>query len=291
MSVPKPERAGVPGGADLEPISVPERLASLIESNPAVCDVAVDLGIVDRHWLEQPKSRKPTLAPPVEVARRFFERTVERHPNVLASVGLNALQVLAWDLFWDRGLGRGKDTVSTAAVVFTDLEGFTSFTARHGDAAARALLAEHHRIAAPIVRQWGGRIVKHLGDGLMLVFPDVPSAIHAALTLVPTAPKPLRLRAGVHAGEVYVTADDLIGHVVNVAARVTDQAGGGQVLVTAEALAVAGPMPGVRVLRGRRRSLKGIDQKMLISRVEADPVTSERVRPAALTHKQADRQL
>jgi adenylate cyclase len=291
VSVPKPDRAGVPAGADLEPTSVPERLANLIESNPAVCDVAVDLGIVDRHWLEQPKSRKPTLAPPVEVARRFFERTVERHPNVLASVGLNALQVLAWDLFWDRGLGRGKDTVSTAAVVFTDLEGFTTFTARNGDVAARTLLVEHHRIAAPIVRQWGGRIVKHLGDGLMLVFPDVPSAIHAALNLVPTAPKPLRLRAGVHAGDVFVTADDLIGHVVNVAARVTDQAGGGQVLVTADALAVAGPMPGVRVLRGRRRALKGIDQKMLISRVEAVPATSDRVRPAALTHKQADRQL
>jgi adenylate cyclase len=265
--------AGKPDSADDQPqITVGERLASLIESNPAVCDVAVEVGVIDKHWLEQPRSRKPTIAPPVEVARRFFERTVERHPNVLASVGLNALQVLSWDLFWDRGFARGKDTVSTAAVVFTDLEGFTSFTAHYGDEAARTLLTEHHRIAAPIVRQWGGRIVKHLGDGLMIVFPDVPSAVHAALSLVPTAPKPLRLRAGVHAGELYVTADDLIGHVVNVAARVTDQAGGGQVLVTADALAAAGPMPGVRVLRGRRRSLKGIDQKMLVSRVEHEPV-------------------
>jgi len=197
------------------------------------------------------------------------ERTVERYPSALASVGLNALQLLSWDLFWDRGLARGgKDTVSVATVVFTDLEGFTRYTATHGDDAALTLLAEHHRRVSPIVRQWGGRIVKHLGDGLMLVFPAADAAIHAALELVPTAPAPLRLRAGLHTGEVVVTADDLIGHVVNVAARVTGVAKGAQVLATADTLAAAGELSGVRVLRARRRSLKGVAERVAVSRVE-----------------------
>ena len=82
-------------------------------------------------------------------------------------------------------------------IVFTDLEGFTPFTAAHGDAAAQELVAEHHRTVGPIVRSRGGRIVKRLGDGLMLSFPSPESAVLGALELVDDPPAPLRLRAGV----------------------------------------------------------------------------------------------
>jgi adenylate cyclase len=255
-------------GDEPEQKVVSERLAKLIDKSPAIRDVAVEVGVVDKQWLEQPSRRKPAIAPPLEVLRRFFERTVERYPSALGSVGLNALQMLSWDLLWDRGLGRSKDTLSSATVLFTDLEGFTRFTALRGDAEALALLAKHHRATAPVVRQWGGRVVKHLGDGLMVVFPGAAAAVQAALELVLTAPEPLRLRAGLHTGEVVVTSDDLIGNVVNIAARVTAEAKGGQVLVTAETLAAAGDLPGVRVLRPRRRSLKGISDRVSISRVE-----------------------
>jgi adenylate cyclase len=246
-----------------------QRLARLIDRSPAVRDVAVEVGVVDQAWLEQPTQRKPAIAPPLEVLRRFLERTAERHPSALGSVGLKPLQVLAWDVFWERGVGRPRDRVSAATVVFTDLEGFTRFTAHNGDDAALALLAEHHKLTAPIVRKWGGRVVKRLGDGLMLVFPSANSGICAALELVPTAPAPLRMRAGIHCGEMVVTSDDLVGNVVNIAARVTDAADGGQVLVTTTALAAAGDLgPGVRVLRARRRTLKGVSDRVSVSRVE-----------------------
>jgi class 3 adenylate cyclase len=66
-----------------------------------------------------------------------------------------------------------------------------------------------------------------------------------------------------------VTSDDLVGNVVNIAARVTDAADGGQVLVTTTALAAAGDLgPGVRVLRARRRTLKGVSDRVSVSRVE-----------------------
>lgn len=127
---------------------VSERLARLIDNSPAVRDVALEVGVIDRQWLDQPARHQPSIAPPLELLRRLLERTVERYPSVLASVGLNALQVLSWDLFWDRGLTRGgKDTVSTATVVFTDIEGFTRYTSRNGDESALRLLAEHHRLA------------------------------------------------------------------------------------------------------------------------------------------------
>jgi adenylate cyclase len=271
----KPGESEVPDSETSETVEPTEkvlsaRLARLIDRSPAVRDLAVEVGVVDVAWLAEPSRRKPAIAPPLELLRRFLERTVERYPSALGSVGLNAIQVLSWDAFFDRGMGRSKAAVSTSTVVFTDLEGFTRYTAREGDDAALALLGEHHRVTARIVRKWGGRVVKHLGDGLMLVFPSASSAIRAALELVPTAPQPLRLRAGIHTGEFVVTSEDLIGHVVNVAARVTADADGGQVLVTADSLAAAGDLgPGVRVLRARRRALKGVAERVSVSRVES----------------------
>jgi adenylate cyclase len=182
---------------------------------------------------------------------------------MLSSLGLNTLQILSWE-----GVKsfRGDDPVRMA-VVFTDLEGFTSYTADVGDAAAVELLAEHHRQVAPIVRSRGGRIVKRLGDGLMLCFPEPDAAVLAALELVATAPEPLRLRAGVHVGEVVATREDLLGHVVNVAARVAEEAKGGCVLVTGDVRDAAKELRGVDFGRVRRLSLKGVPGRVAVCRV------------------------
>ena len=116
-------------------------------------------------------------------------------------------------------------------VAFTDLEDFTTYTEAEGDEAARRLLIGHHRESESIVRRRGGRVLKRLGDGLMLTFPAPEAAVLACLELRETAP--MRLRAGIHGGSVLVTGDDdVIGHVVNLAARVTESAQGGELVVT-----------------------------------------------------------
>src|SRR5207245_6186954 len=111
----------------------------------------------------------------------------------------------------------------------TGLERLTRYTARQSDEAASHLLAEHHRTIGPIVRSRGGRIVKRLGDGLLLTFPEPEAGVLACLELVASPPEPLRVRAGMHLGEVVVSLDDVIGHVVNVAARIVESAKGGEV--------------------------------------------------------------
>src|SRR5579859_2209022 len=265
------DQAAVTADEPMPQRALSERLAKLIDTSPAVRDMALEVGLVDRQWLDQPSKRKPAIAPPLDVLRRFFERTAERHPSALSGLGLNAMQVLSWDSAWDRGISgisRTRDRVSTATVVFTDLEGFTRYTTTFGDDAALAMLEQHRRATAPVIRQWGGRVVKHLGDGVMLVFTDAAAGVHAALEMLPLAPAPLRLRAGVHTGELVVTADDLIGNAVNLAARVTADARGGQVLVTAHTLSAAADLHGVRVLRARRRIYKGIADPVSVSRVE-----------------------
>jgi len=81
-------------------------------------------------------------------------------------------------------------------------------------------------------------------------------------------PAPLRLRAGVHAGEVVVTADDLIGHDVNVASRVAGTANGGQVLASMTVRDEVDPLHGVQFGRARRRSFKGVDGTVSVCPVQ-----------------------
>ena len=243
--------------------TVSERLAELIRSDPEWAAQAADVGLVDRSWLEHPADNPFRTAPPGELVQRFLERTAERRPSLLANVGLSALQGLS--------LGRsdvdGDQPTQPITVMFTDLEGFTRFTAAEGDEAAAQLIAEHQLVMGPVVRSRGGHIVKRMGDGLMLTFPAPEAALLAALELVELIDEPLRLRAGVHVGEAVVTRDDVFGHVVNVAARITEEASGGQVLASVDVREAVGAMATVRFGRARRTRLKGVEPMSLV-RVE-----------------------
>jgi class 3 adenylate cyclase len=148
-------------------------------------------------------------------------------------------------------------------VAFTDLEDFTTYTEAEGDEAARRLLIGHHRESESIVRGRGGRVVKRLGDGLMLTFPEPGAAVLACLELRETAP--LRLRAGIHRGKVLVTGDDdVIGHVVNLAARVTETAEGGELVVTDYVRTAVGDLRGVTFDGPSTRSFKGIEERVSV---------------------------
>ena len=143
-------------------------------------------------------------------------------------------------------------------VAFTDLEDFTAYTEAEGDDAARRLLIGHHRESGPIVRSRGGRVLKRLGDGLMLTFPEPEAAVLACLELGEAAP--LRLRSGIHRGNVLVSGDDVIGHVVNLAARVTQSAEAGELVVTDHVRTAVGDLRGVAFDGPYTRSFKGIEE-------------------------------
>lgn len=237
-------------------VKVASALAGLLQRDPERLASAVEMGLVSRTWLDRPGESPVSEATPMGVMERYLERSVEQRPSLLASLGLSALQVLSW-----RGEDAGSGGVpSMLTVVFTDLEGFTRFTADAGDTAASELLVEHHRAVGPVVRSRGGRVVKRLGDGLLLTFLTAEAAVLTCLELLETEPTPLRLRAGAHTGEVVVLRDDVLGHTVNIAARVAETARGGQLLVSEELRQVVGDdLPGVAFGRSRTKRFKGIE--------------------------------
>jgi adenylate cyclase len=167
--------------------------------------------------------------------------------------------------------------VGTAAIVFTDLVGFTAYTDAHGDRAAVDVLDRQATIVeAGLAGR--GRVVKELGDGLMLWFHSGSTGVEAArdiLTSVATARDaidfPLAVRMGMHFGEVVERGDDYIGQTVNIAARVADLAGPGELLVTEQV---------VRSLDGHRRRgafrpvgptrVKGVGAPIWLHRLDQD---------------------
>ena len=240
-------------------------VAAMIKANPDRAAAAVETGLVSKAWLEDPGNEKLVAAAPTEVVERFLEREVEQRPSALSQLGLSAVQILSW-----RSAANGDDgggSPERVAIAFTDLVGFTAFTNANGDEAARAILTEHYRRSGPVVRSRGGRIVKRLGDGLLISFPEPEAAVLACLELAEAAPQPLELRAGVHVGEVAVLHEDIIGNAVNVAARVTEDAKPGEVLVTGAVCEAIGDLPGVTLGRTSRRNLKGIAERVPVCSV------------------------
>jgi adenylate cyclase len=70
-------------------------------------------------------------------------------------------------------------------------------------------------------------------------------------------------------GEAVVSKDDVLGHVVNVAARITEEANGGVVLASVDVRTAVAPLAGVRFGRPRRVRLKGVDPMSLV-RIEPE---------------------
>ena len=123
------------------------------------------------------------------------------------------------------------------AIAFTDIVGFTEFTAEHGDAGALAVLDLQERLVRDALPP-EARVVKELGDGLMLWFPDAAAGLAACLDLherldaEASEDMPLWVRIGMHWGCPTPRGDDLIGNDVNLAARIVDMAGPGELLVS-----------------------------------------------------------
>jgi class 3 adenylate cyclase len=142
-----------------------------------------------------------------------------------------------------------------AAVAFADLAGFTALTEAHGDVLA-ADIAERLVSVTNSVMATGDRLVKDIGDAVLLTSTDAASGISLVLRLFDACdadPQFPDLRAGLHYGRVVECGDDIFGSTVNVAARITAKAAGDQILMTrpvADAAAAngrtvraLGPMP------------------------------------------------
>jgi class 3 adenylate cyclase len=136
-------------------------------------------------------------------------------------------------------LERGQEPIGGLRVIlFTDLEKHTAMMQRLGDEAGRAVLREHEAITRDALAAYGGSEVKTMGDSFMASFGSATRALECAVSIQrafaarnETADEPLRVRVGLSAGEPIAEDDDLFGSSVILAARIADQARGGEIVL------------------------------------------------------------
>ena len=131
------------------------------------------------------------------------------------------------------------ERIETLALLFTDIEGSTNLLRSLG-AEYRTLLAQHRRVLGDAFAAHGGTVLQREGDALFVTFADPSSAILGAIdgqvalaTSTWPADAHVRVRMGIHVGEVTIDEDDdYVGLAVHQAARISAAAHGGQVLTS-----------------------------------------------------------
>ena len=161
-----------------------------------------------------------------------------------------------------------EGNVVTTTILFTDIASSTEQAARLGHRQWTVLTDEHDAMVRTALNRVRGKEIKTLGDGFLATFDSTTRAVRAALEMVNGAKGiGLDVRAGVHLGEVEIRHDDIMGIAVNIAKRICDMAGDGEVLVSDT---VRGMLVGsnLKVQDKGTHSLKGVAGEWSLYTVE-----------------------
>jgi len=165
--------------------------------------------------------------------------------------------------------------------LFADISGYSTLTELEGDEAAAEMALRFASDVSRMAAELGAELVKTSGDGVMVHCSDAASAIELGMRLHTDAgehgPLPL-VHAGVHSGPAIARGGDWWGATVNVASRICDAAGAGELLVTEAARRAAGQAVDGRLSPRGPISLKNISNPVEVHSNHApEPMTS---RPA-----------
>jgi class 3 adenylate cyclase/TolB-like protein len=134
-----------------------------------------------------------------------------------------------------------RDQRRLAAIVSADVAGYSRLMGRDEGGTLAALKAHRRDLIDPKIAEYGGRIVKTTGDGLLLEFPSVVDAVRCAVDVQRgmalrngevAHDQRIDFRIGVNVGDIIIDGDDIYGDGVNVAARLQTLAEPGEIYVS-----------------------------------------------------------
>jgi class 3 adenylate cyclase len=164
----------------------------------------------------------------------------------------------------------------TVTILFSDIEGSTAANERLGDRRWLEVLRAHNRIVRREVAAQRGFEVKSQGDGFMVAFSSARRAVLCAVGVQralahysQTHPdEGVRVRIGLHTGEVLKEAEDFFGTNVALAARIASAAQGGQILVSGLLKDLLESSGDVEFGEPREVELKGISGRRRVHEIE-----------------------
>lgn len=152
---------------------------------------------------------------------------------------------------------------TAATFLFADIAGFTALTEAHGDEAAIELVVSFSEAVEAQLPRIMGAHVKTIGDALMLRVPEPADAVRLGLWITHDAMRDQgspAVRVGLHHGHAIERNGDYFGASVNLAARVSSAAAGGEVLVTGQTAALVPDLEGVIFESRGRKSLRNVSE-------------------------------
>jgi adenylate cyclase len=135
---------------------------------------------------------------------------------------------------------RAAEQRRLAAIMFTDMVGYSSLSQKDEALALRAL-EEHRAIIRPLITKHNGREIKTIGDAFLVEFPSALSATNCAIEIQKTffeqaesvpSEAVIRLRIGLHVGDIVSKENDVFGDGVNIAARIEPLAEPGGICIS-----------------------------------------------------------
>ena len=154
-------------------------------------------------------------------------------------------------------------TRKLAAIVFTDIVGFTKLSAKD-EKKAFQLLDTQRDLLKPIVKTFNGDWLKEMGDGLLLTFPTVSAAVECSIQIQSAVKdiENLDLRIGIHEGEITEKDGDVFGDDVNVASRIEPFSAAGGISISGKVQQNISSLPEYRTEYLGQPSFKGVAQKV-----------------------------
>lgn len=182
----------------------------------------------------------------------------------------------------------GSAQAAVRTFLIADIRGYTTFTRQRGDEAASRLATKFARVTSEGVVAWGGELVELRGDEAMAVFGSPRAALRAAIELQSAfadetsaeSDLPLSVGIGLDAGEAVPVGDGYRGAALNLAARLSAAAAGGQVLASPQLAHLVGTVEGLRYELLDSLTLKGFDEPIEpVSVADADGTHEHVTRP------------
>jgi class 3 adenylate cyclase len=202
-------------------------------------------------------------------------RRLGRSPRVRRLVGRLRRQsmidrVLSWVEEERPDLAGATAPDGTVTILFTDIENSTGLNERLGDRRWLEVLRAHNSIVRHCIGEHGGYEVKSQGDGFMIAYPSARRGLECAIDMqrnLTQVDQPLPVRIGLHTGEAIREGDDFYGRSVTLAARLGDQAQGGEILTSSIVRDLVGSSADVRFEDAGELQLKGLRGRQRAYRV------------------------